>query len=104
LHVINLLGGVVRVAFAASWWLAPTSVGLFRFTAALSHRALAAQLITCALLVCAGDAIAGTPALRTGLVGAGGWLVTVCVVSGVACIVALRTRSIARSALHRWLR
>jgi hypothetical protein len=104
LHLINLLLSVVRVAFSASWWLAPTPVGTIRFTAAMSHRALAGQVATGALLVGAAFAIKGAPALRAGLLFAVGWLGVVCLVSAAACAIALRTKSVARSVLHRWMR
>lgn len=104
LHLINLLLSVVRVAFSASWWLAPTPVGTIRFTAAVSHRVLAGQVATGALLVGAAYAIKGAPALRAGLPFAIGWLSAVCLVSAVACAIALRTKSVARSVLHQWMR
>jgi hypothetical protein len=104
LHLINLLLGVIRVAFTASWWLAPTPIGTVRFSVAVSHRALAGQVATCALLVGGAYAIKGAPALRPGLLFAVGWLGAVCLVSATACAIALRTRSVARSVLHRWMR
>ncbi|HEY6457616.1 MAG TPA: hypothetical protein VIY90_20245 [Steroidobacteraceae bacterium] len=104
LHLVNLLLGVIRVAFTASWWLAPTPIGTVRFTAAVSHRALAGQVATCALLAGAAYAIKGAPALHTGVLFAVGWLGAVCLVSATACAIALRTRSTARSVLHRWMR
>ncbi len=104
LHLINLLLGVIRVAFTASWWLAPTPIGTVRFTVAVSHRALAGQVATCALLVGGAYAIKGAPVLRAGLFFAVGWLGAVCLVSATACAIALRNRSVARSVLHRWMR
>jgi len=44
LHMVNLLLGLIRSAFAASWWLAPTAVGRLRFGAALAHRGLVAEI------------------------------------------------------------
>ena len=104
LHLINLLLSVIRVAFAASWWLAPTPIGAIRFAAAVSHRALAGQITTCALLVGSTYAIGGTRVLHVALASVGGWLGAVCLVSAAACILAQRTHSLARSVLHRWMR
>jgi hypothetical protein len=104
LHLIMLLLGTIRVAFAASWWLAPTPVGAIRFLAALSHGALARQIATCMLLVIAAYLIAGAPGLHTALASAASWLGVVCSVSAISCLVATRSTSIARSVLHRWMR
>jgi hypothetical protein len=104
LHLLNLLGAVIRVAFAASWWLAPTPVGVLRFTAAVSHRALGRQFITSAVAVAAIFAVAGAAVGRAALSGASGWLGIACLVSATACVLALGSSSVAESVLHRWMR
>jgi len=104
LHLIDLVLGVLRVAFAASWWLAPTPVGAVRFAAAVSHRALAGEIYTCALLSAAVYAIKGTRGLGGAALPMIAWVGTVCLVCAATCIFAIQTRSVARSALHQWLR
>lgn len=104
LHLVNLLLGVVRVAFPASWWLAPTPIRAVRFASALTHRALLGQLAACALLVAAVSAIGGTAVLHSALVTGLGWIGAVCALSAGVSVLALRTPSIARSVLHRWIR
>jgi hypothetical protein len=103
-HLINLVLGVIRVAFAASWWLAPTPVGAVRFAAAVSHRALAGEIYTCTLLVAAVYAIKGTRGLDAAILPMVAWVGAVCLVCATTCIFAMQTRSVARSALHQWLR
>jgi hypothetical protein len=103
-HLFNLLVAVVRVAFAAAWWLAPTPVGTLRFAAALSHGALRRQMIICALLVTAVAAIPGAHAGPGALACAAGWLGVVLLVSTLACVLARRTPSVAASVLHQVLR
>ncbi len=103
MHLVNLLVGVVRVAFAAAWWLAPTPVGTARFTAAVSHRALGAQIATCALLTFMAAGAGGPRAFHTALGSALVWMAAACLLSVAACLCALRSRSVARSVLHRWM-
>lgn len=103
LHMANLLLGIVRSAFAASSWLAPTTVGLVRFSVALSHRALLAEVASCALLVGMTYAIGGAAALHRALPPAIAWIAAACAVSAAACVLALQTHQVARSVLHRWM-
>jgi hypothetical protein len=103
LHLVNLLLGAMRVAFAASRWLAPTPVGLVRFTVAVSHRALVAEVASCALLIGMIYAIGGAATVQRSIAPAIGWIGTACALSVAACVLALRTRSVARSVLHRWM-
>jgi len=103
LHMVNLLLGLIRSAFAASWWLAPTAVGRLRFGAALAHRGLVAEIASCALLVGMSYAVGGAPAFHRALPPAVGWIGVACVLSATACLMALRTQSVARSVLHRWM-
>ena len=104
MHLVNLLVAVVRVAFAAAWWLAPTPVGTARFTLAVSHRALVGELAGCALLVFivagAGGSRAFHGALRSALI----WMAAACMLSAAACLVALRSKSVAHAIAHRWIR
>jgi hypothetical protein len=104
LHLVNLVGAAIRVAFAASWWLAPTPVGILHFTVAVSHRALGRQIIACSVVVAAVCAIAGQTVWRAALTGASWWVGIACLVSATACLVALGSNSMARSVLHRWMR
>jgi hypothetical protein len=104
LHLFNLLIGIVRVAFAASWWLAPTPVAAVRFAAAVVHRALAAQVAACALLLGMVYAAEGRAAWRAALLRFVVLMSAACLVSAAVCILALRTREVARSGLHRWVR
>lgn len=104
LHLLNLLLGVIRVAFAASSWLAPTPVGLVRFMAAVGYRVLLAEIAACALLVAMAYAIGGTVPLGRALPSAIAWIVVVGLLGAAACVAALRTPSVARSVLHRWMR
>ncbi|MGH8206905.1 MAG: hypothetical protein ACRETK_09015 [Steroidobacteraceae bacterium] len=100
-HLLTLLAAVVRVSFAAGWWLAPTAVGFVPFTASLVYLAWLRQVIICALALAAVAAL-GRPRTLPGsgaLVAA--WL-TLCVISGVAaCGLALHSRTPVRSRLHR---
>jgi hypothetical protein len=104
MHLVNLLLTVVRVAFAAAWWLAPTPVGAARFTVAVSHRALAGEIATCALLTFMAAGAGGPRAFHTALTSALIWTMAACLVSAAACLMALRSRSVARSVVHRWIR
>ncbi len=102
LHLINLLVALARTAFSASWWLAPTPLGPMRFAAALSHRTFAAQVGASALLIAIAYVALGPESLRTVCAIAVLWLAAVGVLGTAACAAALRTPSIAASALHRW--
>lgn len=102
LHLINLLVALARTALSASWWLAPTPLGPMRFAVALSHRMLGAQLLASALLIAIAYVVLGPESLRTACAIAALWLAAVGVLATAACAAALRTRSIAASALHRW--
>ena len=104
LHLVNLLLSVVRVAFSASWWLAPTPLTPMRFAIAVAHRALAGQIASCALLVAIARVTAGPHAFRSAVGLSCLWIVSACLLSAVACSAALRNRSMARSMRQRWAR
>ena len=104
MHLVNLLVGVVRVAFAAAWWLAPTPVGTARFTLAVSHRALVGEIASCALLVFIAAGVTGPSVLHLAVRSALIWIAAACVLSAAACLIALRSQSVARSVVHRWIR
>ncbi len=104
IHLGNLLVGVVRVAFAAACWLAPTPVGAAQFTFAVSHRALVGVIASCALLVFMVALAGGTRALRVSVESVVIWIAVACILSTAACLIALRSKSVARSVVHRWLR
>ena len=104
MHLLNLIAGVVRVAFAAAWWLAPTPVGAARFTLAVTHRALVGELAGCALLVFVAVAAAGPRAFHLAVGSALLWIAAACLLSVAACLIAVRSKSVARSVVHRWMR
>lgn len=104
MHLMSLLVATVRVAFAAAWWLAPTSVGTARFALTVSHRALLGQIAGCALLVFMAAGVAGPHALGIAVERALIWIAVACMLSAAACLIALRNKSIARSVVHRWIR
>ncbi len=101
-HLINLLLALVRSAFGASYWLAPTPVGPARFAAALAWRSLCAQIAASAALLAIASVTLGATSVR--LIGTivGAWLGAVALVGALVSVAALRTRSIAASVLHRW--
>ena len=101
-HLINLLLALVRSAFGASYWLAPTPVGPARFAAALAWRSLGAQIAASATLLAIASVTLGATSVR--LIGTivGAWLGAVALVGALVSVAALRTRSIAASVLHRW--
>ena len=101
-HLINLLLALARSAFGASWWLAPTPVGPWRFAVALAWRSLGAQIAASAALLAVASVLFGATSVH--LVGEvlGTWLGAVVVFSATVSVAALRTRSIAASVLHRW--
>ena len=88
LHLINLTRALLRTAFNAARWLGPTAPGLVRFTWALSHRALAAQMLAAALLVIIAAVTHAPSDLRLAELFAVGWLAAVMVVAAVGCLLA----------------
>jgi hypothetical protein len=91
-HLLALLAAVMRVAFAAAWWLAPTPIRVGRLTAALVQMAWLRQGAVCALALLA--VALGKPVLlqRTATLAIG-WL-ALCVISGsVACLIAWHARA-----------
>lgn len=103
LNLVWDLLAIVRVAFAASWWLAPTGVGSVRFAAAGAHLALLRQAAICVLALAAVYVFWGARPLGIGAIVAGGWLVLNVVVGALAGAYALGSRSIAASRLQRRL-
>lgn len=103
MHLVSIMVGLVRVAFAAALWLAPTKAGAARFTLAVSHRALASEIVTCALLVLVAAA-ARPRAFHVALIFGIIWTVAACLLSAAACLGALQSHSVARSLVHRWMR
>ncbi len=104
LHLINLLLALARTALGASLWLAPTPLTPVRFALALSHRIFGAQILAISALIAIAYVTIGATALGTVCTIAGAWLGAVAVLGTMMCVVALRTRSIAASPLHRWSR
>jgi hypothetical protein len=103
-HLLSLLAAVVRVAFAAAWWLKPTSLRFTRFAAALVYLAWSRQLIICILCVAAAAALGSPRLLHAAAAPAAAWLALCCLSGAGACGWAALPRSIAGSPLHRWLR
>jgi hypothetical protein len=64
--VFSLSAAAVRVAFDAARWLAPTTVGAWRFTGALIWRVLLTQLLALVVLLLLAGAIDLPRVLRTG--------------------------------------
>jgi hypothetical protein len=104
LYLLSLLLAIVRVSFAASWWLAPTSIALSRFTLSMMYLALLQQIAICVLVLCAVCMLGGSLAMQRGSLVAVGWIVLFCIVSLAACTYAHRSGIVAHSAVHRWLR
>ena len=65
--VVSLSAAAVRVAFAAARWLAPTTLGRWRFTGALIWRVALTQSAALAVLVFLTSAIDPPRALRVGV-------------------------------------
>lgn len=81
--VISLSTATVRVAFEAARWLAPTTVGWWRFTGALIWRALLTQAMVLMIVVLLAGAVAPRPAL-----GVGGPLTVICLCASLAAALA----------------
>ncbi len=103
-HLAVLLLGIVRVAFAAAWWLAPTPIAPLGFMVSVAYLALLKQVAIAALLLCGALALGGAPMLGIGLKMAMIWMLACGAVSALACACALAPGTTASSALHRWLR
>jgi hypothetical protein len=103
LYLVSRLLAIVRVAFAASWWLAPTPIRPLRFAVSVTGLSLLQQAVICVLLLFAVDALGTALALRLGIAAVIGWMLGCILAGGAACAYALRHRSLAASRLHRWL-
>ena len=102
LHLLNLLRALVRTAFPASWWLAPTSLGSVRFAIALCRRALGATAAACAVLIVLTYALGGPGPARIGVLAAALWLAVAGGLGVAVSALALRARSKAERAVFRW--
>lgn len=76
---------VLRVAFAAARWLAPTTLVPRRFLAALIWRVLLTQALSAAVMVCLACAIDLPQALRLGIPLAAGFLLVSLAAAAVTC-------------------
>ena len=65
--VLSLSVAAVRVAFGAARWLAPTTVGRWRFTAALSWRVELTQILALAVLILLAGSIYPSRAVAVGV-------------------------------------
>lgn len=102
LHLINLTRALLRTAFSAACWLAPTAPDQLHFTVALTYRALGAQLLSAALLLGIVAITRGESDLRLAGLALGGWFAAVLLLGTVACHIALRARYCAASMFPRW--
>ncbi len=102
LHLLNLLRAMLRTAFPASWWLAPTSLGPMRFAAALCGRALAATAAACAVLIVLTYALGGPAPARTAALAGALWLVVASGFGVAVSALASRVGSKAERAVFRW--
>ncbi len=101
LHLLNLLLSLVRSAFSAARWLGPTPLRPVHFAVALSHQILIAQILGCAALSVIVYVALGAVAAREALALSGLWVSAAGTVGAGMCVLALRSRSIAASVMHR---
>lgn len=102
-NMITLLLAVIRVAFSASLWLAPTPVSARRFAFAVVHLAVGKQLVLGVLLVCAAWVIGGSSTVAPAMLILGSWMAFFTGLAAVASGYAFRPDTIAASKFHRWL-
>ena len=102
LHLLNLLRALVRAAFPASWWLAPTSLGPVRFAIAFCRRSLGATAAACAVLIVLTYALGGATPARISALAAALWLAVAGGLGVALSALALRARSKAERAVFRW--
>ena len=102
LHLVNLTRAMLRTAFSAARWLAPTAPGALRFTWALAHRVLAAQVLAAALLLAIAAVTRTASDLRLAGLIVTGWLAMVLVLAAAGSLLALRSGASAASMLQRW--
>ena len=101
LHLLNLTRALVRTAFSAARWLAPTAIEPVRFAVALAHRTLVAQALAGALLLAIGYVTRGSSEVRLAGLILAGWLAAVAVLAMATSVLALRHRTIAVSSPYR---
>lgn len=94
--VISLATAAVRIAFEAARWLAPTTVGWWRFTGALIWRALLTQAMVLVIVILLAGAVAPRPAL-----GVGGPLAAICLCASLAAALAASYLACRRVGLGR---
>ena len=102
LHLINLTRAMLRTAFSAARWLAPTAPGPARFAWALTHRVLGAQVLAAALLLAIAAVTRAASDLRLAGLIVTGWFVMVLVLAAAGSLLALRSGASAASMLQRW--
>jgi hypothetical protein len=103
LYLLSLLAAIVRAAFPAAWWLAPTSITFSRFTLYLIYRAVAMQAIVWCVVLFFIAALERPQLLRSLYVNSGVWMVIVIAVATASCALAMSSSSLAGSRPHRWL-
>ncbi len=102
LHLVNLTRAMLRTAFSAARWLAPTAPGPARFTWALTHRVLGAQVLAAALLLAIAAVTRAASDLRLAGLIVTGWFALVLVLGAAGSMLALRSGASAASMLQRW--
>ncbi len=101
LHLVNLTWAMLRTAFSAARWLAPTALGPLRFTWALTHRVLGAQVLGAALLLVIAAVTRAAADLPLAGIIVSGWLAGVLVLAAAGALLALRSGASAASMLQR---
>ncbi|MGC8518199.1 MAG: hypothetical protein ACP5P4_06675 [Steroidobacteraceae bacterium] len=102
LHLVNLTRAVLRTAFSAGRWLAPTAPDPLRFTWALTHRVFAAQALSAALLLAIVAVTRAASDLRLAGLIVSGCLAVALVLAATGSLLALRSGASAASILSRW--
>jgi hypothetical protein len=102
-HLVTLLLALLRTAFPAARWLAPTPLGGFAFAVFLGYRIWLKEAVAGFLLLCAATVVAPTLSASAGSLIVLAWLAA-CVVLGVAACHIARLTHVLSSPLHRWMR
>ena len=103
LYFVVLTSSVVRVAFAAAWWLAPTCLGPLRLAVSTAYLASLEQAGIGVLALCGCDVLGGPRALAAGGDAVGLALLSSMLLEALAARLALREGRIVTSSWHRWL-
>lgn len=94
--VVSLSIAAVRIAFEAARWLAPTTVGWWRFTGALIWRAVLTQAMVLVVVTLLAGAVAPQRALAVGVP-----LIVICLVASLAAAIVASLLACRRVGLGR---